>query len=66
MLGDNSVNYMLAETELTSSDRGGHLKFLKACVLLSCKIKHSHSGSHGENNLSACALKWKYIVYCLK
>ena len=60
MLGDNSVNYRLAKTELTSPDREGHLKFLKAYVLLSCKIKRSHSGRHGENNLCACALKWKY------
>ena len=42
MLADNLVNSILAKTEPTSSDGKGLYTFLQECVLLGCKMKHSH------------------------
>ena len=54
MLADNLVNSILAKTEPTSSDGKGLYTFLQACVLLSCKMKHSHFVSDGKNFFCKC------------
>ena len=53
MLADNLVNSILAKTEPTSSDGKGLYTFLQACVLLSCKMKHSHFVNVMEKTFSA-------------
>ena len=61
MLADNLVNSILAKTEPTSSDGKGLYTFLQACVLLSCKMKHSHFVNVMEKNFF-CKCKQSEIV----